>query len=417
MTTVRAWYGLTFRQKLSWFLLATYVFLIHFGKLTRFGERESETGITTAIALLIIACGYRGFSRATLREPVIRLMLVLLAWCCGASFLSPLDLSVAFLNLAKLSIYVTLALVVAELRLPAQQVEWLILVAIAGLFVATSLTVLDHQKLIDVPGCNDVQAGSRISRGSKIVRIEQASGFYPRRSAMAAIYSISLAASYLVFTNSRRFLTRAACIIAFATGLLCLFLTHNRSAGVGVLLSILMSFIFSHRRKLTGRIAYLLLSGFAATGIIWVAVSYFPDHTSVYLDKFSYLSGGQRGQYSTDIERLENLKYACHQITYNNPVGYGLGNLVENGQEFSSHNIITAQIWAMGILSFLWIPAFAMAVIEVFRRRCSGVGEVVKFSLVAWLFHNMTHESLSTGFAWIFIGLLYSQIAAHRVSD
>ncbi len=395
------------KRRLVFWLTMVYVFIVHHGSLFRFSTAENSPGLSTVLAAVIILVGFSSIKRGLLNHPTCKLLTTLCVLAFLASAFSPFGFVEPLISLAKLMLYYLVALVVASQYFSRKEISQIILASVSGLFLASAMTIVDSAGLVKIPKCNELQYTSKVHEGAKMRRVSQASGFFARRSAMAAYYCISIVSAYFLILGSKNIRVRLLGVAAFAAGLGCVMSTHNRSAVISVILSVLCFVAF--RKSVSSSKRINLIIGTAVVGIVsgWLALVFMSDHIDVYLSKFSYLtSNGAAGESQSDLGRIKLLHFTLDQM-WECPLGHGLTSLkLANGRRYSPHNIVTALIWAIGLWAFLWVPMFAYAMSQIAKIKKSALADLLLFSLLAGFLNSMTHDSLFTGLAWVYFGLL-----------
>ncbi len=88
----------------------------------------------------------------------------------------------------------------------------------------------------------------------------------------------------------------------------------------------------------------------------------------------------------------------------------------------SPHNVVTQLIWAGGFVALVWMPIFALVVLSRLgalpnrnrKQQANGdtqsdaLRDAAVYALLAWFINSMTHQTLSTGLAWVFFGVAMS---------
>ena len=155
-----------------------------------------------------------------------------------------------------MSCYVALAAVVSRTFLSQSQVFILWICIAVRLVLSAALTIVDFAGIVDVPYNNNLWLTTKIG----VERVEQASGFFARRSGMAAIFSIGIAGSLVFALAHASLAVRLFFLMAGSTGLLCVFLTHNRSGVLGPLAVVSVYALLSPRFRGLRRIGMLMAS-------------------------------------------------------------------------------------------------------------------------------------------------------------
>jgi hypothetical protein len=393
-------------------LVCVYVVLVHFGSLFRFSVEENARGFSTFIVLALIALGIGRIARAFATEKLIFWTLAaLVIYVATISALAPNPLAALYAPL-ELTGYVLLAAVISRTRWRRSQISTLWILMAGGLLVSSALTIIDYVGIIDVPYNNEATT----STAAAGLEVWQASGFFPRRSVMAAVFGLSVTGSLVLALAHESFRARLYFLAVASSGLLCLFLTHNRSGVFGAIFVIAIYTLLSPRFKGSRRINFLLGASVAGGLLLVVVILFFPEHLAVYVAKLGFI-GLADETWSSDGFRVDLFVAAIRSIA-ETPLGNGFTKIpLSPGLAMSPHNVVTAIIWATGIFSFIWLPVFAAAVYLSLSGRLGNrtdraplrvESDALTFALFAWLLNGMVHNIIFTGLAWIVFGLMLS---------
>jgi hypothetical protein len=408
--------GLSLTGGVNWLLffplVCVYVVIVHFGSLFRFSVEEDARGPSTLIVLVLVALGIGRIVRAFATERLIfwtLSALVIYVAINGALAPNPLSALNAPLELGG---YVLLAAAISRTRWHRSQISTLWILMAGGLLVSSSLTIVDYVGMIDVPYNNDATTSTTAAG----LEVWQASGFFPRRSGMAAFFGLSITGSLVLALAHKSFGARLYFLAAASSGLLCLFLTHNRSGVFAAIFVIAIYMLLSPRFKGIRRINILLGASVAGGLLLALVILLFPEHLAVYVAKLGFI-GLADETWSSDKYRVDLFVAAIRSIT-ENPLGNGFTKIpLSYGLTMNPHNVVTAIIWATGIFSVIWLPLFAAAVYlslsGLLENRSDRAplrveSDALTFALFAWLVGGMTHNILFTGLAWIVFGLMLS---------
>ena len=393
-------------------LLCIYVMVVQFGSLGRYSDAESSFGLSTVIVAIFVLFGMQRLVWATIGERVFWVIGLLLLYLVIPSVMSEEPIK-SLLMLLQVACYIALAAVASRTFLSRSQVFTLWVCIAAGLFVSAALTIVDFAGLVDVPHNNDLWLTTKV--GAE--QVEQASGFFMRRSGMAAIFSIGIAGSLVFALAHASLAVRLFFLVTGSTGLLCVFLTHNRSGVLGPLAIVMVYALVSPRFRGLRKIGMLMVSIVIGMSFFFFIVRYYPEHASIYTAKLGFL-GLSDTTWESDYLRID-LFIAAMRSMGSKPLGNGFSMVrLPSGIWLNAHNVVTAIIWAAGIFSLVWLPIFAATVFSYFRgtpsrrggvRRPSSVeNDAVMCGLFTWLANGMTHNSLQTGLAWLLFGVLIS---------
>jgi len=393
-------------------LVCVYVFIVQFGSLLRSSASESAPGPSTYIVLALIALGAGRIVRAFATEKLVFWTLAILV--VYTAITSPLTSrpADALAMTRMLAGYILLAAAISRTRWHRSQISTLWFLMAAGLLVSSSLTIVDYVGFINVPYANELD----ISTEAVGLDVEQASGFFVKRSAMAAYFGLSATGSLVLALTHESFRARLYYFTAASSGLLCLFLTHNRSGVFGAIIAIGIYILISPRFNGSRRVNILLASMIAGGMLLAGTATFFPEHLSVYVAKLGFIGLADEA-WASDGTRIDLFVAAVKSIAVN-PLGNGFTKiLLSPGRLISAHNIVTAIIWALGAFAFLWLPLFSAAVYLSLTGRpgnrsnripLSVESDALTFGLLGWLLNGMTHNIIFTGLAWVVFGIMLS---------
>jgi hypothetical protein len=314
-------------------------------------------------------------------------------------------------SVVELAGYLLLAAAISRTRWRPSQLSALWLLMAGGLFISSSLTIVDYAGIVDIPYNNDATRSTSAGGFS----VWQASGFFARRSGMAAIFVLSITGSLVLALARESVKARLYFLAAASSGLLCLFLTHNRSGVLSAIAVVAVYTLVSPRFR-GGRRIKILLGGAAASGIfLAIVILFFPEHVAVYRAKLGFI-GLADTTWESDAYRYELFIAAIKSIG-KNPLGNGFTMItLPGGIAYNPHNVVTAIIWAAGGFSFIWLPLFTAALYLSLGRRLANrparplpvESDALSCALLAWLLNGMTHNTIFTGLAWALFGLMLS---------
>jgi len=338
------------------------------------------------------------------------------------------DQADAYVKSISLVFYILLAAAAYRYIQNERQILFVVIMFLIGAFMSSTATFIDYFDFVDIPGVNDIRAGT----GSKYVGYSmQISGAFPRRSAMAAYYTIAITIGFLMPLLHCK-LSRVQQIFYFTTAVSCFFvlmMTHNRAGLIGAVIATTLIPIISARswKRLLWLMAIYL---FFMAIIIFIIYNWFYD---VWVAYQILLRIGEVGEddpsnvAESDILRLVFFQRAMAALL-ENPFGHGY-SLLHGVPGYSGmvdpHNIVTQVIWGMGVFSFFWLIYFTIIFIikarflfvKINKKSAIDIGFVLLGGLLAFFLNNMMHNSLSTGVAWIFLGLLLGLINRLKASE
>jgi hypothetical protein len=393
-------------------LICIYGVLAYFGTVVKFSDDLNSQGPSTIIALVLILLGANRVFRAFLEERIFWVLGILVLYLVVPSALVP-DEATSMRLLVELTGYVLLAAAVSRMRLDRSQlfVFWACLAG--ALLLSSVITLVDHAGIVDVPYNNETTAETRMAGQS----VKQASGFFLSRSTMAVFFSLGITGSLvLALAHRGRLRARVYFLSAGIAGLLCLFLTHNRSGVLGSAAVVAVYALVSPRFRGIRRIGILMGAGLLGVIFIAIVARYYPEHATVYMAKLGFV-GLAETTVSSDVLRVDLFVEAIRSLA-TDPLGHGYTKIpLPGGKLLNPHNLVTRVIWAAGLFSFLWIPLFGVTLYSYFSRRfgnpptgtsASVESDAVSYALLAFIVNGMTHEGSFTGLAWLLLGLMVS---------
>lgn len=404
-------------------LILLYVFLAPLGNMARFGAHEGAYGITTAVLLLIAVVSLPASIQVLRRHGVFQAFALLIAWILMASVFAQMAVP-ALINSLTLVIYLLAAMTTFYIvRDEAAALRLITVYCLGGLLGATA-TIVDFAGLLDVPGVNEVAAGTATELGY----VMQASGQFARRSAMATYYTIIIASGILLATMYRD-ISLAKRMFFFGAAMMCLIalmLTHNRAGVLGAALAV-GAIIFGSANSPGRIIRMMIAAGLIVYLIAFAVTAWFPEVWTAYQARFGTAQVAPENSVvaESDALRLLFFQHALSSV-FSNPVGHGYSLLtgVEGyqGLPVDPHNIVSQIIWASGLFGIAWLLAVASrAALAGFRllrsrkknERRTQMIFVFLGGLLAFLLVGMMHTIISTGVAWILFGALM-RLASRR---
>ena len=402
---------------LAW-TLAAYCFVAQFGSLFRYGLGEGALGASTFLAVLLILLGVSRIPGQLKAIPVLWAFTLLFAWFALSSALSHTGPLGAYRSLAMLVLYLCLAASISSVQFTEKQLRRVAYAIAIGLLLSSSLTIIDFQGWANVPRCNLKTVSTHVE-GLSTKYIIQAAGFFPRRTGMAAVFSLSVTMSVILTLSAKGWISKGIYAAAALSGSFAILLSHNRSGVVAVAFSVGTYFLFSNIITFSTRMKVGVVGSVLAVVFLFLANTYYPDHVDVYKRKFSFLVPGAnktytKSQSSADSVRKENFKIAIKELG-NNPFGQGLGRIPHPDRGLiDPHNVYTALLWAGGIFTLVWTLPFGITFFKTLFAKVPMAPEALpyfdalRFSILGFIFNNMAHNSLGTGLFWIFLATIIS---------
>ncbi|MDG1662072.1 MAG: O-antigen ligase family protein [Pseudomonadales bacterium] len=402
--------GISPKEKISLGLLCLYSFVVCFGNMFRFGDAETAQGLSTYIVLALIALAPSACLKGIARERFLQITIALVLVSLLSAFFYPAGPKSPLFGSLALFIYVMLAASFAGSRIRPVWIYWLVISMAMGMLVASVATIVDHVKIIDLPHVNEVQIVSHLGK----VEAEQVSGFFARRSALAAFYSLYIPVVIIAALEMPQKKLRILLLVSAALAFLCLFLTHNRSGILSIGIILLFYLVFQKNISASARakiFLMLMLLGLTFLGAITI---YFPDHLEVYIEKLAGYLGDDKNidkeVAHSDSSRVYFFVQALRSMS-ESLIGHGFSTMYTDRYAYTDpHNIFSHIIWASGIFGVAWIIYSSVlfkknVFFSIAGREYRPYITAIKWGVMSWLLNNMTHNSLNMGMIWISVGL------------
>lgn len=413
MNSNKSLYEKSYVFKLQLLLLCMYGLLVQFGNLFRMsGTNDADAGLSTIVAILIIVFGGLRLINIIIMRPELYLVMLLALWTATVDYLSTYTEYHSLFSSLSIAIYAALTAAVVRVFSIPKTLPVLWIVVAFGVGLSGSISIIDYIGFYNFPYVNDVVIETDFDHE----RVTQASGFFPTRSAMAAIFSLSIGGLFVLALMSKGILLRTYFLLAGVSGFVCLMLTHNRSGILGVLIAVTFYLFFSRRMSLVRRVKVLTLAVMATVAFSFFMIEYFPSHVNVYYEKLIYMFDDSAKVDESDYGRLLIFKSVIASLL-ENPLGNGFTNIpVEGIGLINPHNVITSIIWSAGVVGILWLIVYGFVIYRLIKKVIvvsnananRNYIDITILGLGAWMLGNMAHNSLSTGLAWIFLGVLIS---------
>jgi hypothetical protein len=253
---------------------------------------------------------------------------------------------------------------------------------------------------------------------------------------MAAYYSLIIPCLAYYAFKIESIKEKVFMFSAAGVSYLALFLTHNRSGVLGILLALFIYMLLDKSVNYTRKIRMIVYASISFGFLLFISFMYFPEHINVYLVKLTgYLPGiggdikAEQRYLQADYSRVYFFLTVMESLL-SNPIGNGFSKIYSDAYGVSSpHNIITYLIWAAGVMAFVWLPVFIYQIRKHFRLGLLRVGtnkanetgiilaSAFQVGLLSWALNNMAHNSLSTGLAWMFLGLILNMIKRMKAAN
>lgn len=403
------------KDTLSFALLCMYVFMVPLGTLFRFGTKEGDLGMTTVLLVILVSIHVIKSVRLLFNKKTFFIILLLIIWLSFSTFFAPENVLAGYKNLLSLLIYVLLAGSMTQINFPAKRLKIFFLCLAAGILISSVLTLIDFAGIIDIPRANELHISTKLSEGF----VMQASGFFPRRSAMAAYFALILPAFFVFFTGSRNNLFRFIMIASFILGMIALLLTHNRAGVIAILFCSGWYVLLGGRTSVKKKVKTIVVIAILLMTLISLTHRYFNDISKVYMTLFGVSSAIQgmpeyklQRQKESDLMRVYFFSQSLNSLI-ENPIGNGFSQIKTERYGFTDpHNIITQIVWGAGVFSLFWLCLFGYSVIKLFMFRISIHDnlfiyyDALKYGLLSWFIIGMAHTIICTGLAWVFLGIM-----------
>jgi len=403
------------KDKIAFILICAYAFMIPLGTVFRFTSEEGSLGISTILLTFLVIVYIPTTVPILLKNKVFFLLLLLVLWF-SLSTLFALDSVISgYKMLAILTVYIFFASTITKIHLPANRLKIFFLWLTIGMFFSSSLTLIDFLGVTDIPYANESNIYTQIGDEN----IAQASGFFPRRSAMAAYFTLIWPALFILINYFQGKLLKIYVVITCFTSLVILSLTHNLTGIIAIFITCSVYLLCGDHINLVKRMKRIVCAVLIILSFFCIVVTYFPDIINVYLFRLripTYVSGiaveEVEHQKESDNTRIFFLKHSLKSLV-NNPVGHGYTKIWTEKYGFKDpHNIITQIIWGAGIFSFIWLSLFACVIINLtikkntLNKELFPYYDALRFGLLSWFITGMAHTIICTGLAWIFFGML-----------
>jgi len=403
------------KDKIAFALLCIYAFVVPLGTVFRFGTEEGSLGISTILLLSLVTLYILYTIPLLFKKKVFFVLLLLVLWFSFSTLFTPDSIISGYKTLISLIIYIFLAITITRIDLPAKRLKIFFFCLTVGIFLSSGLTLIDFLGVVDVPYANELNRSTHVAGGNVI----QASGFFPRRSAMAAYFALVLPALIPLVVNLQNTILKTITAITYFVSLLILLLTHNLAGIIAILLSSGLYLLWGYQINFVKRMKRIIVVGLLIIFSICLVATYFSDVVQVYLFRLSVpssmagISDDQLArQKESDNMRLYFLSQTVGSLA-KNLFGHGLTQIWTERYDLTDpHNIITQIIWGAGLFSFVWFGLFGYLMIKLFVLQISPHNELfvyfdaLKYGLLSWFITGMAHTIICTGLAWIFLGMM-----------
>jgi len=403
------------KDKIAFAFLCMYAFVVPLGTVFRFGTEEGSLGISTILILFLVIAYILKTTQSFFKKKVFFVLLLLVLWFSFSTLFTPEGIISGYKRLIGLVIYILLAITITQIDLSAKRLKIFFVWLTVGMLLSSGLTLIDFIGIVDIPLANELHISTHISGGNVI----QASGFFSRRSAMAAYFALVVPALIPLFTSLRNTILKIIIQITYFGSLLVLFLTHNLGGIIAILISYGLYLLWGDRINFIKRMKKIVVVGLVFISFGCLVINYFPDAIEVYLIRLSIPSAIKdvsteqfARQMESDYMRLYFLSQALEHLA-KNPIGNGYTQIwTEKYGLTDPHNIITQFLWGAGIFSFVWLGLFGYLMIKLFVLKISPHNDLfayfdaLRYGLLSWFITGMAHTIICTGLAWIFFGMM-----------
>lgn len=405
-----------FQDNISFLLLCGYVALAPFGTLFRFSNSETSLGISSIILICLITINLKRIIPLFLKSKIFILLSFLIFWISIVNVYSQ-EIYTGYIHLVCLLIYILFSASITRIYFSLYRLKIIFILLAVSMLLSAFITLIDFWNIINIQFVNKLHIVTKITGES----VYQVSGFFLRRSAMAAYFSIILPAFFILFITLNNSLLKSLFIFSFFISFIVLIFTHNLAGVVSIILTCMLYIFFGYQVKFLKKISKIASVALTVTFFTTIITTEFPEVVEVYLVRIgvhysvpdvSIPSKELTKQIESDDERIYLFKQTIASLAQN-PFGHGLSQLTDEYYgNVDPHNILSQFIWSSGIFFFFWVGLFAYTVIKVLRVRPGYMKnglkpyfDAAKFGLLSWLICGMAHNIIFTGLAWAFLGL------------
>jgi len=394
-------------NKFITYLIGLYAFVVCFGNIFKFTAGESSAGVSTVILFIILISKLPTIPSQLFRNNVFLFTFIALVMSLLSAQFHPGDISRATQGSFILLTYLLVAVATSAVNFSVTELRTIFIFLAIGLGLAGILTVIDYIGIANIPGANESNIATEIGRD----RIEQAGGFFSRRSALAAFTALAAPMIFILSVYEKKGTISLLLVLCGLSGMLALFLSHNRSGIFAVIICMLLFLAFTRRFNISNKIKLSIIIFLISLVALIALYTYFPDHISVYTSKLSRIMPNTSKQISeSDYSRVYFFIEALKSIL-DSPIGHGFAPMYTPKYHFlSPHNAFSYLIWAIGIFAFIIFPFVIIKIRHSLNQGMrnaiySPYAEAIKYGLLAWLLNNMAHSSIGMGLFWIYLGI------------
>ena len=308
------------KDKIAFAMLCIYAFVVPLGSVFRFTSEEGSLGISTLLLLFLVTIYILKTTPFLFKKKIFFVLSLLVLWFSFSTLFTPDSIISGYKNLISLIIYIFLAITITQIHLPARRLKIFFIWLIVGMFLSSGLTLLDFTGVVDVLGANEFNRSTHMA-GNKVI---QSSGFFSRRSAMAAYFCLVLSALIPLFFILRNTILKTIIVITYFVSLLTLLLTHNLGGIIAILLSSGLYLFWGNQVSFIKRMKQIIVVGLILISCGWLVTTHFSDVKQVYLFRLGVFTSPEDVsaeqlalQKESDYVRLYFLSQALGSLTKN----------------------------------------------------------------------------------------------------
>ena len=393
-------------RKISLLLVGLYCFFIPFGDVLRRGE-EASLGLASLLITGFVLISINKRFLAALMHPLVLVFSAMIILSIAGLPSYPGNFMTGLIRTAVVYFYIIVLAAAISLDVKGDELDKIINFLVFGMLIASMIAIVDSVGIYKFSFLKAAATASKVDGQ----QIEQAGGFFSRRSAMAAIYSIAVPIIAIVGLKKNILVIRCLYLFCAFVSLVALFLTHNRSGVLAIVIVCLWYIIYFFEGSLAKRIASVFIAIFVGSAFFAILNIYFSEDLYVYIEKLSFIFEEDGEVSKSDSSRVYFFVEAMKSLG-SAPLGNGFTLMYTDLYGFHSpHNIVTYLIWAAGLLSFVWLPLLFVQFKKSLRsnryKHSSGEFYVlaIKLGVISFMLNNMAHNSFNTGIFWLLLGL------------
>lgn len=393
-------------RKIALLLAGLYCFFIPFGDVLRRGE-EASLGLASLLIAGFVLISINRHMLAALMHPLALVLSAMIFLSVVGLISYPGNFVAGLTRTAATYFYVVVLVAAVSIETRGDELDRIINFLVCGMLVASTIAIVDSLGFYKFSFLKDAATASKVDGQ----QIEQAGGFFSRRSAMAAVYAVAVPLMAVIGLKKNTLVMRCLYLAASSVSWIALFLTHNRSGVLAIVAVVLWYIVYYSEGSLAKRLGSSLITVVVAGAFFAVVSIYFSEDLFVYVEKLSFLVEKDGEASRSDASRIYFFIEAIKSLG-SSPLGNGFTLMYTDLYGFKSpHNIITYLIWATGVLSFVWLPLLFVQFKKSLRsnRYKTSSSEfyvlAIKLGVISFMLNNMTHNSFNTGIFWLLLGL------------